>query len=169
MKKNTDHITFRNGFPFCENCGGTFKYELPISITMFSAISNSFIKEHKNCKKTWVEPTPEESLTEKEQMQFWLDNGERGISSETIFSVLGAPIRGQNRFDHPADPDDFKRCYKLLNTIPSWKNRLDEMKPISPVWNKLVDNWGKLTELLEEQLKTRKPNGMYEFMKGLGC
>jgi hypothetical protein len=69
----------------------------------------------------------------------------------------------------PADPDDFRRCYLLIKAVPQWKERLVELKSLSETWSKLVDNWDKLTEMLEEQMRTRKANGMYELMNSLGC
>ena len=166
-KQSTDHVVMRNGFPFCENCGQSFKYELPVSITLITSVWKAFIKEHKYCTKTWIEPTPSDGLSESQRMQFWLSKGERGISSETIYSVIGRPLR--NDYCHPLDPDDFYRCYKLLKVIPEWRGKLYKMRSVSNVWNNLVDNWDKLTTMLEEQLENKKPNGMYEFMKSLGC
>lgn len=73
----------------------------------------------------------------------------------------------------PSDPADFRRCYKLLQAVPQWKARLNELKTISPVWEKLVDNWDKLTEMYEQNEKEDWKNyekiGMYEFMKSLGA
>ena len=43
------------------------------------------------------------------------------------------------------------------------------MKKESEVWRRIVENWDKLCEMLEEQMKTGKANGMYEFMESLGC
>lgn len=47
--------------------------------------------------------------------------------------------------------------------------RIDNLRTLSLVWEKLADNWDKLTEMLEEQLQTKKANGMYELMKQIGC
>jgi hypothetical protein len=70
---------------------------------------------------------------------------------------------------HPCDPDDFSRCYKLLEIIPEWKNELHKMKAISPVWSNLVDNWDKLNEFYENMRIVKKANGMFEFMRELGA
>ncbi len=108
---------------------------------------------------------------------WWAENGEHGISSKTMFNHLAKKIqvRGlKNDYQFPpSDPSDFSRCHKLLQAVPQWKERLNELKTISPVWEKLVDNWGKLTEMYEqnekEGWKNYKKIGMYEFMKSLGC
>jgi hypothetical protein len=100
-------------------------------------------------------------------MYWWLDNGERGISSETMFQCLSGKIISNDKGCHPHDPDDFKRCYMLLKAIPEWKDDLHKLKDLSIEWSNLVDNWDKLTEMLEEQLSSKQDNGMYELMEKL--
>jgi len=134
-------------------------------------MSKAFIKLHKDCRQTWVQPEADLTTTVHQRMQFWLTQGERGTSSETIFSVLGGDsgwCRHPNVYCHPLDPDDFRRCYLLLETIPEWKADLHKLKEISLVWSNLVDNWPELTQLLEEQMRTHKANGMYDLMKSCG-
>jgi len=76
---------------------------------------------------------------------------------------------GNDKFqiDIPWDPSDFNRCHGLLEMVPEWKSRMNEVAKLSKQWNSLVKNWDKLTEMLLEQNKTGKPNGMYEFMETL--
>jgi len=170
MAKKTDHVVMKNDAFFCSNCGESYQVKLPASIRMFTAACNAFIKDHTNCQKTWEEPKPNPSQSELERRMWWLEHGERGISSDTMFTVLsGGPLHLREHVGHPHDPADFRRCHLLLEAVPEWREKLIEMKPISPVWVSLVDDWDKLTEMLLEQLESGKPNGMYEFMKELGC
>lgn len=137
---------------------------------MVVAMGEAFGKIHKLCPKTWKEPTTEETQSTQEKMNTWLAVGEHGTSSKTIYSVLsGQSIIARTNYCHPLDPDDFKRCHKLLEMIPEWRGEMHEMRAVSPVWAKLVDDWPMLTDMLLEQLKTHKPNGMYERMRTLGC
>ncbi|MFA5297855.1 MAG: hypothetical protein WC389_06560 [Lutibacter sp.] len=162
----------RNSNLFCTCCGGEFKLQYPIPSSDMINKTNQFTALHKDCKQTWVEPEVDQSKNLKDKMMFWLSQGERGISSETMFTVLAGDDNWclpKHRYSYPCDPDDFRRCYLLLKTIPEWKPELYKLKRLSPVWSKLVDNWDKLTEMLEEQMKTHKPNGMYELMKSFGC
>lgn len=170
MKKpKADHCTIRNENLFCTHCGGEHKISYPVDARMFDAMTKAFIEIHKNCPKTWQPPILDSRLTVKQRADWWLANGERGTSSETIFEIMdGRKILTYGKC-HPLDPDDFRRCYLLLIAIPEWKIQLHLMKKVSPVWAKLVDNWDKLTLMLEEQLVTGKPNGMYQYMKELGC
>lgn len=138
---------------------------------MFSVMTKTFMKIHKDCPKTWQQPIVDQRLTEKQKAEWWLEHGERGISSKTIFQTIdGRKILEYHKGCHPSDPDDFRRCYLLLKTIPEWKEKLYMMKEVSPVWEKLVENWDRLSELLEGQMKTGKPNGLlYKLMRDLGC
>ncbi len=169
---NKEHTGFRNGDMFCFNCGDSHKMVLPMELGKYSELLVSFGKRHKKCPKTWEEPKIEDSgaKTVDDKMKWWIDNGEHGTSSKTMYSVMsGQAITSERNFSHPCDPDDFRRCYLLLKAIPEFKKALWRMKIVSETWVNLVDNWDKLTEMLEEQMTTKKANGMYEFMKTLGC
>jgi hypothetical protein len=167
------HIVLRNQKLFCAHCGTSQDIPFPVPVNVFAAYGEDFTKRHTDCKKTWTQPFPDQTKTEIEKAQFWAIHGERGISSETIYSVICEepllPLLKQNSFCHPLDPDDFRRCYLLIKSVPEWKAKLEKMRSISAVWDKLVTHWNKLEKMLEEQLETHKANGMYEFMKSLGC
>jgi len=168
MTKKTDHITMRNKGLFCLNCGGEQTLPMPLAIPIFTAMTKAFTKMHKDCDKTWEQPEVDQSLSTVSRAAWWLKNGWRGVSSETIFQTISGQ-KVTRHLNHPYDPDDFYRCYLLLKTIPEWRGQMDKMRKVSDVWNKLVDNWGELTEMLEEQMETKNPNGMYKFMQELGC
>jgi hypothetical protein len=169
MGKMAEHCVIRNGNLFCTNCGSEFVISYPIDPRMFEGISKAFRDVHKNCKKKWQQPVVNQSLTEKEKADWWLMFGERGVSSETIFQTIDGRKILKHEGNHPMDPDDFRRCYLLLQTVPEWRNKLHFMKVVSPIWRELVDNWDLLTEMLEEQLTTGNANGMYQKMKSLGA
>lgn len=165
-KIKADHVIIRNEKLFCSNCGAAQTIQLPMEIPVFVAMGKAFTKSHAKCLKTYKEPVVNPSLSIEQRADFWWQHGERGISSETIFGVLSG--RGPRKDGcHPWDPSDFKRCYGLLQVVPEWRERLGEMKSQSKAWSNLVDNWDKLTEMLEEMMRTNKDNGMYDFMQTL--
>lgn len=164
----TEHVVIRNNKLFCSNCGDSQAIPFPIAIPVLTAMGEAFTKMHKDCKKTCQEPTPDEKMSTTAKAYMWLNHGERGMSSECMYQTISGQHIGARSY-HPSDPDDFRRCYGLLKMVPEWKDELHKMKKVSAVWSNLVDNWDRLTEMLEEQLQTRKANGMYEFMKKLGC
>ena len=168
-KARAEHCIIRNGNLFCTHCGGEHIITWPIDTRMLRPMFDAFVKIHKNCPKTWQPPIVDQSLTEKQKADWWLKHGERGTSSETMFQKISGRIILTHKECPPLDPDDFRRCYLLFETIPEWKEKLYMMKTVSSVWEKIVDNWQKLSEMLGEQMKTGKPNGLYELMKELGC
>lgn len=93
----------------------------------------------------------------------WLSCGERGISSDTIVSsIWGLPASARRGQSHPHDPDDLKRCLKLLAASPETKTRFEQMRTVSPEWSALVTNWGVLETLFLEEAhdiewSSRKP------------
>ncbi len=88
-----------------------------------------------------------------EEQLAWLESGERGLSSNTIFTILtGIPkavIMGSWDFYPPSDPSDFRRCELLLVAVPEFRKRFDEMKKVSKYWELLVEHWQELCKLMD--------------------
>lgn len=85
----------------------------------------------------------------------WLLTAETGLSSVCLCAtMLGHPshfgLSGTNRA-HPMDPSDFRRCYRLLQIFPEWRDRIGEMAAVSPEWAALVSEWDELERLYEEE------------------
>jgi hypothetical protein len=164
---------FRNQKLFCTNCGGEFTLQYPVAVDQMIEKIKLFEELHNDCKKTYTEtvPKPVQNHNYNVMMKalWWMSYGEKGNSSITMWNCFmgkkGFPVH------HPYDPDDFKRCYKLLQVIPEWKIELHKLKQLSKEWSNLVDNWDKLTEMYEENVITNwkeyKRIGMYEFMQTL--
>ena len=110
----------------------------------------------------------------------WLASGERGQSSNTLFSILtGVNALTSGGLSHPSDPDDFKRCEKLLRQCTELRADLWRMKGITPAWGPLVERWDNIVELFESEVPGVLDCGewpfrvpatkTYELMKSLGC
>lgn len=171
-KRKESNTGFRNGELFCYNCGDHFNLQLPQAVRLVADIMKAFSKDHKHCAKTWTPPVVDQSLPAVDKAKWWKTgmNGERGASSEFMWTVLFYYERKIIKGPHPSDPDDFRRCYLLLQTVPEWKEKLHLMKGVSEVWSKLVDHWDTLTAMLEKEMvtETNWPE-MYDLMKKLGC
>jgi len=166
-KTKIEHTGFRNGLLFCFNCGGSHQIHYPAPVNVVTKTMGNFNKLHANCVKTWQEPVPEpEGKSIVQNIDWWLQNGEHGISSKTmVYAIAGKKL--SDDIGHPHDVDDFSRCYKLLQAVPQFKKPLylERMNVISPVWEKLVAHWQQLTTLYEAKQFTE----MYELMKKIGC
>lgn len=167
-----EHTTIRNQKLLCLNCGGEYALQFPMPIQGVGSMTvkiDSFNQLHADCKPTWKEPEADQSKGINEKALWWIANGHVGMSSKTMWNCL----MGNTNFEvnHPYDPDDFSRCYKLLQAVPEWKTQLHKLKPLSTAWSNLVDNWDKLTEMYELNEKQNWKNsnkiGMYDLMQTL--
>lgn len=89
----------------------------------------------------------------------WLLFGEVGTSSKAIVTHLTAG-RVAPGFNDPADVGDFRRCEKLLRSVPTLRAELPRMASVSPVWAGLVHHWEEIATLLEEEVP-----GIYESVR----
>lgn len=94
----------------------------------------------------------------------WLASGERGCSSNSMFTHLtGVNAVTSSYKSHPYDPDDFRRCCLLLEEVPELKAELHRMAEVSPEWAKLVAHWEEIKQLIDEEvpgwLSRRPPRG----------
>lgn len=110
-------------------------------------------------------------MTELQKAMRWLLSGSTGMSSECMMATIlnGSPIKCGNWKDsfHPHDPSDLLRCIGLLNSVPSFRAKLDLMKAVSSKWAILIDHWDELESLLNSELKQRSAPKTYARMKEL--
>lgn len=81
----------------------------------------------------------------------WLANGDRGVSSNTIFSHLTGVNALVFGGCHPLDPDDLWRCRELLKRCPELKAELPRMATKSKEWAALVPEWDNLCAMMDEE------------------
>lgn len=117
------------------------------------------------CKKSKINMGWYPKATAEGQAMAWLHNGDTGISSETIWSVMTG--RQVKRTGVPQDPADFGRCYRLLKVMPSWRSRMSEVATAYPGWAPLVAVWDELTALYEEEMHLPQAPKLYARMKDL--
>ena len=149
----------RNNNLFCDKCGGEFTIKYPIEIKEMVEKTKAFETLHSDCKQTYEEPKVDLSRELLDRAYQWVAIGETGLSSKTMWNCFMAVERGYP-INIPHDPDDFSRCYKLLEAVPEWKSQMSKLTRLSPVWKRLVLNWDILTAKFEENDK-----GFYDFIK----
>lgn len=165
------HVGIRNEKLFCSRCGQSKAIVYPLPITDLIQLQKEFTDLHKNCEATWEEPKPDMSLPLAIRANWWFINCETGLSSKAMVGTFLNLRMVISPNHYPHDPDDFKRCYKLLKVIPECKSTqyMDKLRRLSPVWDRYVDHWDQLTQMFEqneaEDWKNYKEIGMYELMQ----
>lgn len=86
----------------------------------------------------------------------WIINGETGVSSMTIWAVLMNAVmddedRYRGSYDIPYDSGDFGRCYKLLEAVPGFRERLGEVGERFPIWRPFVREWEFLERMYAQE------------------
>ena len=72
---------------------------------------------------------------------------ERGLSADAIAS------KGSTGDDFPYDPDDFRRCERLLRARPWLRvESLPVLAAQSPVWARLLDRWDLIVATMEREV-----------------
>lgn len=88
----------------------------------------------------------------------WLISGERGSSSETIFSTLTGYQGIKNFNSYPHDPDDMRRCRLLLEQVPEFAPRILEMAAVNLQWSRLVNRWDEICATMDEEFPYWRTN-----------
>ena len=68
----------------------------------------------------------------------WIVGGDTGCSSKTIWAVMMGVIQKYSMT--PSDNDDYGRCIRLLQLIPEWIDRLDEVTAQYPDWKEAIEH-----------------------------
>lgn len=102
--------------------GKRFKAELDRILNNQRKTNDEIIKRH---SPELIKPTIEERALA------WALGGDTGISSETMCAYFsGVKKGGPFGSQAPSDAADRGRCIRLLNIIPEWIDRLDELKAL---------------------------------------
>lgn len=91
----------------------------------------------------------------------WLASGERGISSNSIFSYLtGVDALDGWTQGYPSDPSDFRRCRLLLEQCPELAEQFPRMANASKKWAALVRDWPAICAAMDKEIpQWRTPKG----------
>jgi hypothetical protein len=83
----------------------------------------------------------------------WIADGDRGRSSETMFSAITrVALLPAADYATPLDPSDLGRCRKLLEAVPELEHALDRMAEVGPGWARLVEAWPRLCSLMDDEV-----------------
>ena len=96
---------------------------------------------------------------------WWKRRGDRGTSSNTIFSAFTGASLPREGADFPYDPDDFQRCHKLLALFPEWRADLNAVTRAFPWYAPFVDRWTEMEALWVEESPSKRFPKLYDLMK----
>lgn len=102
----------------------------------------------------------------------WLASGERGASSNTLFSVLTGVSADNGHTAYPYDPSDLARCRLLLEACPELLPNLPMTRSVCPEWSALVDRWEELCAMMDQETpqwreKIGRAKQTYQTMKAI--
>jgi hypothetical protein len=164
MSKKVQHAGMVDNTFVCNRCGSRYELALPMPIFMLTASIKAWEKEHAKCKGNTS------AIREAKKLVDWPSCDDTGISSRAIYAhMTGRRPQSSTFGNHPHDPSDFGRCYRLLQLAPEWVPRMVEMAQYTQVWARLAEVWPELTRLYEEELPAGTCPRLYARMKDLGA
>lgn len=100
-----------------------------------------------------------------ERASWWWQHGERNVSSETIFCACAG--RGLHRANYPYDPENYRKCQRLLEIVPEWRGCLYKVTERWPWFGPFEVRWPEFERLWAEESNNtggRTPK-LYEALK----
>ena len=101
----------------------------------------------------------------------WIAGSDTGSSSKAIWRhmMTGDAVEDRWGASYPHDPDDFGRCYRLLELMPDWRPRMVEMVKYNAEWRALVGAWDELTVMYAQAIAANQKYArpMYDRMHAL--
>lgn len=163
MSTRSNHVVFGHNSLRCLNCGEEMPFQTPIGINSLVGLTDGFAKDHEfhteqteKARRRFVFATADE----------WRQCWDTGISSATIWSAILKRPTFFSRFGVPHDPDDFSRCYRLVDKL-GWRDRLPEVAAAHPEWAPFVEAWDILVGLYKEEESQGTAPKLYAYLKGL--
>lgn len=152
----------------CRHCGAMQALATPAPLVAVADAMSSFASAHEHCARPAELPivraprpapkTTTQALFAWPGLAAWLDEGERGTSSEAIVqAITGIPMM-HGPVDVPRDLSDFRRCVLLLRRVPSLRPHLGKVADLSPRWARLVSTWPNLERALADQARHAEAN-----------
>lgn len=92
-----------------------------------------------------------ENLSIETRALHWLMSGDTGASSKSICAHMQG-IQKSDYASYPRDPADLGRCLRLLEIMPEWKPRIQEMAVYGPGWAGQVAVWQELRATMDNEV-----------------
>lgn len=108
-----------------------------------------------NSSVAWRAEIAEKIKNYNPQQRWWCGT-DVGTSSAAMFAVLCSPMSyfrgiamGKGQRSTPRDSADLGRCLRLLETMPEWRGRLNEVAEAYPetAWPEIIAAWEELEKV----------------------
>lgn len=141
----------------CLHCGAMSALGLPVDLGTMATRMRDFEAAHARCPRPTTPPvvkpprpapaTTTTALFAWPGLAAWLDEGDRGLSSEAIVAAITGIVLNDDNTASPWDAGDFRRCTALLHRVPALVPHLDRVAAINATWAEIVARWSHLSEL----------------------
>lgn len=84
----------------------------------------------------------------------WITSHDTCAASISMWCTLQRVPLPQGYASVPINDADFGRCYRMLRSIPGWRERIGEVHDVDG-WSSLIEDWGELERLYEQIDSTR--------------
>jgi hypothetical protein len=112
------------------------------------------IMEESNMEKIENGQMSKNNLILLKEEIMWLASGERGISSDTLFTyITGVNALGGRQPGVPLDLDDLRRCRLLLKRCPRLNEELYKIESVSSEWKYLIERWYLLCSSMDDEFR----------------
>jgi hypothetical protein len=153
----------------CQKCKNVFDAELVVNAPIEVAIASMKAVSCPQCGAREVgmggehKGVPPLNAPLEVRVDWWWERGERGTSSETIFCAMTG--RGLRRASYPLDPDDYRRCRRLLEIVPEWRGQLSKVVDRFPWFEPFATFWDRFDTMWDAEYKTGRCPMLYEEMQ----
>ena len=99
-------------------------------------------------------------------LKAWLCSDDTGLSSRFMADCLTGHRAGQDAH-YPHDPDDFGRCFRLLEAAPTLRKDIGVLAGTCRQWRALIENWTELEALWLEESPSGHAPKLFDRMQAL--
>jgi hypothetical protein len=151
------------------HCGHVFEAELVLDAPVALAVASMKFVRCPKChsKKVYLgggySDAPLLTASINERAQWWRARGDCGTSSVTIWCSMTGERHAT--YHWPLDPDDFRRCKKLLDLIPEWRKDLKKVVDRFQWFKPFADRWGEFELLYEKESQFGRAQKLYHEMQ----
>ncbi len=159
----------------CQDCQTPFTAEIEVDVPVERWVASMGAVRCPNCSSNSLFMGMGLTLSEdrarrrdggtiEERLGDWLHNGERGLSSEYVAHFMSGV---EARHAYPHDYDDLRRVILLIDRIPEWSSRMQELSEVKG-WERIAPQWETIVAaVLEADPEAKHPTAAADILTGI--